>query len=83
MSDVAVDYYGHKFGEDIRGAFIHAARELGELARAVERDQRELAIHEITELAALMRYFAARYEFDLEASVADLYTKKLRKLQGE
>ncbi len=29
-----MDYYGNKLGDDIMGAFIHAARELGEFARA-------------------------------------------------
>lgn len=82
MTDAAIDYYGRKYGDDVRGAFIHTVRELGELARAVERGQRELAIHEITELAALMRYLAAHYGFDLEANVTDLYSKKLRKLEG-
>ncbi|MEE9237308.1 MAG: hypothetical protein V3U52_05925 [Thermoplasmata archaeon] len=82
MVDVAVEYYSQKYGNDVKSAFIHAVRELGELARAVERDQRELAAHEITEIAALMKFLAVRYDFDLEEKVASLYTKKLEKLEG-
>lgn len=82
MQDVAVEYYRRKFGQDVKGAFIHTVRELGELARAVEREQNELAAHEITELAALMRFLARHYGFDLDTSVADLYAKKLQKLEG-
>lgn len=79
---VAVEYYRRVFGDDLKGAFVHVVRELGELARAVERDQKELAVHEVTELAALMAFLASLYEFDLEASVDDLYSKKLRKLES-
>ncbi len=82
MSDAAVDYYRRKFGDDLEAAFIHVVREVGELARAVEREQKELAAHEITELAALMRFLASHYGFDLEGSVADLYNKKLQKMEG-
>lgn len=82
MADVAVEYYEAKYGDDIQRAFVHVVRELGELARAVEREQPDLAKHEITELAALMRYLAVRYDFSLEESVASLYGKKLEKLKG-
>lgn len=82
MTDVAVEYYTHKFGGQVQAAFVHLVREVGELARAVERDQRELAIHEITEIAALIRYLADRYDFDLADQVVSLYTKKLAKVRG-
>lgn len=82
MADAAVEYYGRKYGEDVQGAFVHIVRELGELARALERDQPDLAVHEITEIAALMRYLAARYDFDLAESIDALYTKKLAKLEA-
>ncbi len=78
----AVEYYRRIFGENVQGAFVHVVRELGELARAVERDQGELAIHEITEIAALMGFLASLYGFDLEAGISDLYSKKLRKLES-
>ncbi len=82
MIDAAVQYYDRKYGNDLKGAFIHTVRELGELARAVERDQSELAAHEITEIAALMKFLAVRYDFDLEEKMASLYAKKLEKLEG-
>ncbi len=82
MIDTAVEYYDRKYGNDLKGAFIHTVRELGELARAMERDQSELAAHEITEIAALMKFLAVRYDFDLEEKMASLYTKKLEKLEG-
>lgn len=81
MADVAVEYYQRKYGDDLRGAFIHIVREVGELARAVEREQPELAAHEITEVAALMRFLATHYGFDLDAHVEELYAKKLEKLE--
>ncbi|MEE9601522.1 MAG: hypothetical protein V3W22_07490 [Thermoplasmata archaeon] len=82
MIDAAVEYYDRKYGNDLKGAFIQTVRELGELARAVERDQSELAAHEITEIAALMKFLAVRYDFDLEEKMASLYAKKLEKLEG-
>lgn len=82
MSDVAVEYYGRKYGEDVRGAFVHTVRELGELARALEQDQRDLAVIEITEIAALMHYLASRYDIDLEENIESLYARKLAKLRG-
>ncbi len=82
MIDAAVEYYDRKYGNDLKGAFIHTVRELGELARAVERDQSELAAHEITEIAELMKFLAVRYDFDLEEKMASPYAKKLEKLEG-
>lgn len=48
----------------------------------MERDQSELAAHEIAEIAALMKFLAVRYDFNLEEKMASLYAKKLEKLEG-
>ncbi len=82
MTDSALEYYSIKYGGDVRAAFVHIVAELGDLARAIERDKPEMAAVEITELAALMRHLAAVYDFDLEATITELYGRKLAKLKG-
>lgn len=82
MSDSALEYYRIKYGGDARAAFVHTVAELGDLARAIERDKPEMAVVEITEVAALMRHLAAEYDFDLEKSIEEIYGRKLKKLKG-
>ena len=82
MSDAAVEHYERKFHEDVRGAFVHMAREVGELARAIEQEQRELTVIEVTEIDALMDFRGLRSRFDLAEKVTEPYAKKLEKLAG-
>ncbi len=77
MGDAAIEYYRMKFGSDQQKTFIHVVKELGELAGALEKGNRDLARLEITEIAGLMHYLSSEYAFDLAANVRDLYTKKL------
>jgi len=74
---VAVEHYSKKFGSSPEKAFIHFAKELGELARGIEKNQPEVARLEITEMAALLFFFASLYSFDLLKNVEELYKKKL------
>ncbi len=48
----------------------------------LERDQPDLAVMEITEIAALMDFLASRSRFDLAEKVTELCTKKVEKLAG-
>jgi hypothetical protein len=82
MSDAALEYYRIKYGEDVRAAFVHIVSELGDLARAIERDRPDKVVVEVTEIAALMHHLAEVYDFDLGKSIADLYGPKLKALKG-
>jgi NTP pyrophosphatase (non-canonical NTP hydrolase) len=77
MGNEAVEYYGRKFQGDRRAAFVHLVKEVGELARALEKGNEELARIEITEIAGLTFYFSHSYGFDLEGGLREMYTKKL------
>lgn len=77
MSKLSIEYYGKKFGSNVSNAFIHITREIGELARAIETDNRELAKLEITELVGLSFFLAEKYGFDLLSNVEAVYKKKL------
>lgn len=81
MSDVAIEYYERKFGDDVVKAFVHLVREVGEIALAIERNNPELAKMEITESVALLRFMAKKYGFDLQSNIESVYAKKLQTLQ--
>jgi NTP pyrophosphatase (non-canonical NTP hydrolase) len=80
MSSIAIEYYDRKFGDDKSAAFIHLVREIGEIAFAMEKNNLEHAKLELTESTALLYYLASKYEFDLDANIESLYTKKLEML---
>jgi NTP pyrophosphatase (non-canonical NTP hydrolase) len=80
MSSIAIEYYDRKFGDDKSAAFIHLVREIGEIAFAMEKNNREHAKLELTESTALLYYLASKYEFDLDVNIESLYTKKLEML---
>ncbi len=82
MSESALEYYRIKYGGDVRAAFVHTVAELGDLARAIERDKPNKVIVEVTEIAALMHHLAEVYDFDLGESITDFYGKKLEALKG-
>ena len=81
MSSIATEYYNKKFGDDKSAAFIHLVREIGEIAFAMEKDNLEHAKLELTESTALLYYLASKYEFDLDANIVSVYTKKLEMLK--
>ncbi len=83
MSNVAIEYYENKFGNDAMKAFVHLVREIGEIAFAMERNNPEHAKLEITESAALLYFLAKKYGFDLESNMQTLYKKKLETLQAK
>ncbi|HEX2013963.1 MAG TPA: hypothetical protein VLA68_01925 [Nitrososphaera sp.] len=80
MSSVAVEYYERKFGDDRSAAFIHLVREIGEIAFAMEKGNTDHAKVEIIESAALLRFLASKYGFDLDSSMTTLYTRKMQTL---
>ncbi len=82
MTDSALEYYRIKYEGDVRAAFVHTVAELGDLARAIERDQPEKIVIEVTEIAALMHHLAEVYGFNLEESIAEFYDRKLKTLKG-
>ncbi|MEE8503035.1 MAG: hypothetical protein V3T26_01125 [candidate division NC10 bacterium] len=82
MTDSALEYYRIKYEGDVRAAFVHTVAELGDLARAIERDKPEKVIVEVTEIAALMHHLAEVYDFDLSASIEEFYSRKLKVLKG-
>ena len=82
MTDSALEYYRIKYEGDVRAAFVHTVAELGDLARAIERDKPEKVIVEVTEIAALMHHLAEVYDFDLTERIEEFYSRKLKALKG-
>ena len=80
MGNLIIDYYEKRFGEDIRSAFVHLVREVGEIALSIEKENSEHAKLKITEAAALLQYLASKYGFELEANKQLLYSKKMDSL---
>ena len=80
MNRLAIDYYNKRFGENIKSAFIHLVREMGEIALAIERINSEHAKLKITEATALLQYMASKYDMDLDANIQFIYTKKMDSL---
>lgn len=80
MSRSAVEYYNRKFGDSLDKAFLHLVREVGELARGLERDNREMISLEITEIAALTQFLADKVGLNLTENIEAIYK---RKLEGE
>ena len=74
--NIEVEYYNKKYGDDINKAFIHLIREIGQIAYAIEKSNNSIAIAKITEASALLRYFAIKYEIDLESNIKEMYSKK-------
>jgi len=77
MTKEAIEYYGNKYHSSKEKAFIHLAREVGELAAGIERNNDEMAKMELTETVALCFYLAKLYNFDLLENMETLYKKKL------
>ena len=75
--NIAVEYYTKKYGDDIHKAFIHLIREIGQIAYAIEKSNNSVAIAKITEASALLRYFATKYEIDIESNIEEMYSKKI------
>ena len=82
MSANAIQYYGKRFGSDVPKTFIHITREIGELARAIESNNTDLAKVEITETAALLFFLADKYGLNLMENMEAIYKKKLEKTQS-
>lgn len=83
MSEIAIQYYEKKFGDDVTKAFVHLVREVGEIAFALERNNTEHAKVEITESVALLHFIAQKYGLDLEQNIKNMYKKKLEALQAK
>jgi len=83
LSAIAIQYYGKRFGSDIPKTFVHIVREIGELARAIESNNTDLAKMEITETAALLFFLADKYSLNLMDNMEAVYRKKLEKLQSQ
>lgn len=75
-----VEYYNKKYGDDINKAFIHLIREIGQIAYAIEKSNNVVAAAKITEASALLRFFASKYEIDIESKIEEMYSKKISML---
>jgi len=75
--NVEIEYYNKKYGDDTHKAFIHLIREVGQIAYAIEKSNNSVAVAKITEASALLRYFATKYEIDLESNIKEMYSKKI------
>jgi hypothetical protein len=73
---IEIEYYNKKYGNDIQKAFIHLIREIGQIAYAIEKNNNSVAVAKITEASAILRYFATKYEIDLESTIEEMYSKK-------
>ena len=78
--NIEVEYYNKKYGDDINKAFIHLIREIGQIAYAIEKSNNLVAAAKITEASALLRFFASKYEIDIESKIEDMYSKKISML---
>lgn len=74
---ISEEYYAKKFGSSVEKAFIHFTKEVGEFARAIEKENPELAKLEITEMVALLFYVARQYDLDVLRNVEEVYRKKM------
>jgi hypothetical protein len=74
--NIEIEYYNKKYGDDIQKAFIHLIREIGQIAYAIEKNNNSVAVAKITEASALLRFFAIKYEIDLESNIKEMYSKK-------
>jgi len=74
---IEIKYYNKKYGNDISKAFIHLIREIGQIAYAIEKNNNSVAVAKITEASAILRYFATKYEIDLESNIEEMYSKKM------
>jgi hypothetical protein len=74
---IEIEYYNKKYGNDIQKAFIHLIREIGQIAYAIEKNNNPVAVAKITEASAILRYFATKYEIDLESNIEEMYSKKM------
>ena len=72
MNSMIFRYYNRKFDGDISKAFIHVVRVVGDLAEAIDKGNREQAKIHITEIAALMRFLADKYEFPLLENLEEI-----------
>lgn len=77
MNKLVIKYYNMRFGEDIKSAYIHLVREIGEIALAIEKENAEHAKLKITESGALLEYIASKYKFNLDSNIQLLYSKKI------
>ena len=78
--NIEVEYYNKKYGDDINKAFIHLIREIGQIAYAIETSNKLVAAAKITEASALLRFFASKYEIDIESKIEEMYSKKISML---
>jgi hypothetical protein len=78
--NIEVEYYNKKYGDDINKAFIHLIREIGQIAYAIEKSNNVVAAAKITEASALLRFFASKYEIDIESKIEEMYSKKISML---
>jgi hypothetical protein len=79
--NIEIEYYNKKYGDDINKAFIHLIREIGQIAYAIEKSNNSVATAKITEASALLRFFATKYEIDLESNIKEMYSKKISLLE--
>lgn len=78
---IEIEYYNKKYENDIQKVFIHLIREIGQIAYAIEKNNKPVAVAKITEASAILRYFATKYEIDLESNIEEMYSKKLSLLE--
>jgi len=76
----AIEYYDKKYGDDIRAAFVHLIREVGQIAYALETSNNPVASAKITEASALLRFIGTKYQIDIDANIVEMYSKKLASL---
>ncbi len=77
MNQLVINYYKKRFGENINSAYIHLVREIGEIALAIEKGNTEHAKLKITEAAALLKYMASKYKFNLDSNMQLVYSRKM------
>jgi hypothetical protein len=83
---LVLDYYEKRFEGNVKNAFIHLVREIGDIALAIEKANSEHARLKTTEAMALLQYIASKYKFDLEENMQIIYEKKMAgliKLDGK
>ena len=80
----SVEYYTKKFGSDKQKAFIHLAKEVGELAGSIEKGNEATAQYELAEIVGICHFLASAYGVaDLNARVEEIYATKLAKLDAQ
>jgi hypothetical protein len=75
--ETPIKYYDLKYGDNVDSAFIHLVRETGQIAYALETQNKPVLAAKIIEAIALLRFLAYKHSVEIESNMENIYSKKL------